>query len=482
MSLGELFTKVRVIFGDLAVNKGLAVKQEYSMLPRYVVEHLVSKFIDEYGEEKYARKLSEYVLKYYREARERDKILNDLIDYGTIKIIDEVKVETDIKLGMHRTHLMNLGVRNLMIKKEVVSKYEPLLITGMWGLAKLEYTPETVPRDFKGDPLLKPITLTSFEPFQCSYTETDIFKQARGHFTLDEWLDLLVNTMGLNHNRYSKRQKLLLISRLIPLVENNVNVMEFGPRATGKTYIYRNISPYTRIFAGGNISPAVLFYNIARRSLGEIAVKDVVVFDEISKVKFTNPNEMVGKLKDYMESGHYERGPKRAFSTCSLVFMGNISVERGETGEYVPVEEFTYVLPKDIRESAFIDRVHGVIPGWELPKIFKSLYHLSTGYGIATDYFAEVLHSLRRENYTHIIEEEAEFVGDYTIRDERAVKKISSVLLKLLVPDAPFSGFDRKELNIIMDLAIDFRNRVNDWLHVLAPGEFPTKRLKYKVG
>lgn len=156
--------------------------------------------------------------------------------------------------------------------------------------------------------------------------------------------------------------------------------------------------------------------------------------------------------------------------------------QKEETGEYVPVEEFTYVLPKDIRESAFIDRVHGVIPGWELPKISKSLYHLSTGYGIATDYFAEVLHSLRRENYTHIIEEEAEFVGDYTIRDERAVKKISSALLKLLVPDAPFSGFDRKELNIIMDLAIDFRNRVNDWLHVLAPGEFPTKRLKYKVG
>jgi hypothetical protein len=253
--------------------------------------------------------------------------------------------------------------------------------------------------------------------------------------------------------------------------------MEFGPKQTGKTYLYRNSSYYTRIFAGGNISAATLFYNIARRELGEMAAKDAIILDEISKVKFTNPDEMIGKLKDYMESGHYERGPKRASSTCSLMLMGNITVEQKETG-YVPVEDFTYVLSKEMRDSALIDRIHGVVPGWELPKISMSTRHLSRGYGIASDYFCEIMHEMRKQDTAHVIDQEINLTGDYTIRDEKAVKRIASGLLKLLTPN---NDVDNTEMKIIMDLATEYRGRVNDWLHILAPGEFPKKNLDYSA-
>jgi ATP-dependent Lon protease len=256
--------------------------------------------------------------------------------------------------------------------------------------------------------------------------------------------------------------------------------MEFGLKQTGKTYLYRNASYNTRIFSGGNISPATLFYNISRRSLGELALKDAIVMDEISKVKFSNPDEMIGKLADYMESGHYERGPKRAASTSSLMLMGNIRVEAGEGG-YAPVEEFTYVLPEDMRRKdpeKIVDRVFGLIPGWELPKISMSTWHLSRGYGIASDYFCEISHEMRKVDCGHIAEKEVELLGDYTIRDERAVKRIADGLLKLLVPGGSIS---RSELKAIMDMAVEYRSRVNDWLHILSPGEFPKKKLEYRL-
>lgn len=480
MNTHDLYRKIQLFFGDLATNKHLASTKEYNMLPRYVVEYLVSEFTKQHGPANYAQKLAEYIANHYREAREKDKVLHEAMNGNTVQLIDEVKVETDINIENYRTHLLNLGIKDAMIAKPVIDQYENLLVTGMWGMAKIQYNPEIVPRNIKGEPLLTPIIITEFQPFQSPITDPNILKDTRTAFTFDEWLNTLINTIGLNHERYSKRQKLILISRLIPLVENNTNTIELGPRATGKTYIYRNTTYYTRIFSGGNISPAVLFYHIARRSLGEIAVKDTVIFDEISKIKFNNPDEMMGKLKDYMESGHYERGPRKSYSTCSLVFMGNISVETRGTA-YAPIEEFTYVLPEPMRDSAFIDRLNAVIPGWELPKISHSALHLSKGYGIASDYYAEALHELRKQNYQHIIQQETQLIGNYTIRDEKSVLKTASALLKLLAPNADRDGIARDELKQIMDIAVEYRNQVREWLHILQPGEFPKEKLHHKT-
>ncbi|MEM4091325.1 MAG: BREX system Lon protease-like protein BrxL [Thermoplasmatales archaeon] len=470
--MNDLFNKIKEIFGDLATDKRVASRQELFMLPRYVSEFLSSNFMEKYGEE-YLPKLSEFVEKYYHEPRERDKVLSDLMQFGELTLIDEVKVETDIELGTYRAHLQNLNIKDCVIERGALAKNENLLMTGMWGLIKLVYLRNNAPEG------MMPILVQEFTPFQSSTRDLKPFQEARDQFTFDEWLNVIINTVGLNHERYDLRQKLIFLSRLLPLVEFNANLMEFGPKQTGKTYLYRNVSYNTRIFSGGNVSPATLFYNIARKSLGELALKDAIIMDEISKVKFSNPDEMIGKLADYMESGHYERGPRRAISTSSFMLMGNIKVEVGERS-YTPVEEFTYVLPDDIRKrdpEKIIDRVFGLIPGWELPKISMSTVHLSSGYGIASDYFCEILHEMRKRNYENTINQDIELIGDYTIRDERAVKRISDGMIKLLVPSGSIS---RNELKAIMDVAIEYRQRIIDWLHILNPGEFPKKRLEYK--
>ncbi|MFP3287849.1 MAG: BREX system Lon protease-like protein BrxL, partial [Acidilobus sp.] len=305
------------------------------------------------------------------------------------------------------------------------------------------------------------VAVDDFKPFQSPRSDPDLIKEARSCFTLDEWVSVLITTIGLDPKVYSPRQRLLLLSRLVPLVEGNVNMMEFGPRQTGKTYLYRNVSNYTRIISGGTITPAVLFYNLRTRAAGELAVKDVVVFDEVSKVRFPNPDEMMGKLKDYMESGQYERGDKRVSSDSSLVFMGNVEVERDKSAEesYVPVEDLTYVLPEPMRDPAFIDRVHVVIPGWELPKIRISKVHLAKGYGIASDYFSEALHSMRKVSLASEVGNHVEFSGEFKIRDEKALKRIMSGLIKLLFPDGQF---DNSELRQVAELALEYRQSVRD--------------------
>ena len=466
----RLFAKIQRVFGEYAVDKRIANSVELMRLPRYVVEYLIGEFMAKSGD--WEEKLRKFVAKYYYEPKYKDLLLHKLTTKGTVKIIDELKVWVHPKTGRHYAILPSLAIRDAQILLEIVEKNPNVLTMGMWGLITLRYDPSAV--DEEG---ATPIIVVDFIPFQAPAIDFNLFKDARREFTLEEWVDVLINTIGLNHERYSFRQKLVLLTRLIPLVEGNVNLMEFGPRATGKTYIYRHVSHYTRIFSGGNISPAVLFYNLRTKVPGEIATRDAVVFDEISKIKLTNPSEMMGKLKDYMESGHYERGDKRGVSTCSLVFMGNIEVELREEG-YVPVEEFTYVLPKEMRDSAFVDRVHGIVPGWELPKIKQAKYHLSQGYGIASDYFAEMLHEMRKESLVAKIGQYVEFSDNFTIRDERAVKKIASGLLKLLFPHGEW---DKSELSLVMDIALEYRQRVREWLHILAPGEFPKERLSYRI-
>lgn len=478
--MNDLFARIKSTFGDLAVDKRIANRHELAQLPRFVAEYLVAEFAESSGgifNEECADKLNKFVSQFYYESREKDAVLHTIMSKGLLRLIDEIKVDTKIKLGLHRAHLPSLNMRDAMINRDLVETYPSLLTTGLWGLCNLVYSPDSVPTDSSGHPLMSPVLIENFLPFQTPEIDVDIYREARNNFTLEEWVDVLLNTVGLNPLQYNFRQKLLIISRLTPLVETNVNMMEFGPRATGKTFIYRNATNYARIFSGGTISPAILFYNISRQALGEIGMRDAVIFDEISKVTFRNSAAMMGKLKDYMESGHFERGPKKGVSTSSLVFMGNIQVERRNSA-YMPVEEFTYVLPQDMRDSAFIDRIHGVIPGWELPKISKSGIHLSKGYGIASDYFCEILHILRKEHYGYKISESIELRDNFTIRDEKSVKKIISGMIKLLTPNGSMC---KNEMKIISEIAIEYRQRVNNWLHMLAPGEFPKKRLTYTV-
>jgi ATP-dependent Lon protease len=468
--MSELFNKVKRYFGDYAVDKRLAYELELAKLPRYVAEFLISQFMNR--GDNWENELRNFIKTRYYEPEEKEIVKHKLVMEGTVKLIDELRVIVDIETGIHIGVIQTLDIW-AEVPIDIVEKNKATLVTGMWGLITLKRTSET--KEIFGRPIAA--VVTNFQPFQSPDTDPKILEEARQYFTLDEWIDVLINTIGLDPSVYGSRQKMLLLSRLVPVIESNVNIAEFGPRQTGKTYLYRNVSNYVRIISGGNISPATLFYNLRTKVPGELVVKDLVVFDEISKVRFPNPDEMMGKLKDYMESGMFERGDKKAPSDASLVFMGNIQVEMGSEG-YIPVEDLTYVLPETMRDSAFIDRIHGLIPGWELPKISQSKYHLSKGYGIASDYFAEAIHFMRKESLASLVSQHVELSDNFKIRDEKSVKRIASGLLKLLFPN---KTFDKKELEIIVNIALEYRQRIRDWLHMVDPGEFLKEKLAVKV-
>jgi ATP-dependent Lon protease len=470
--MSELNNKVQRCFGDYAVDKRLAYELDLVKLPRYVAEYLISEFLPSGGD--WQGRLRRFIEEYYHEPEEKEVVRHRLVTEGSVKVIDELRVYVDVATGIHVGVLQSLDIW-VDVPVDIVERNRAMLVNGMWGLITLK---RVNPIEVLGREVS--VAVTDFKPFQAPETDPGIIREARGCFTLDEWVRVLINTIGLDPSVYSPRQRLLLLSRLVPLVEGNVNMVEFGPRQTGKTYLYRNVSNYVRIISGGEISPATLFYNLRTHVPGELAVKDVVVFDEVSKVKFQNPDEMMGKLKDYMESGQYERGDRRVSSDASLVFMGNVEVERDKTVEesYVPVEDLTYVLPEPMRDSAFIDRVHGLIPGWELPKISQSKVHLAKGYGIASDYFSEALHSMRKTSLTGEVGKYVEFSSEFKIRDEKAVKRIMSGLIKLLFPDMQF---DKNELELVANIALEYRQRIRDWLHLLSPGEYLKEKLSIKI-
>jgi ATP-dependent Lon protease len=471
--MSELNNKVQRCFGDYAVDKRLAYELELAKLPRYVAEYLISEFLPSGGGDWQGR-LREFIEKYYHEPEEKQVVRHRLVTEGSVKVIDELRVNVDVTTGIHVGVLQTLDIW-ADVPVDIVERNRAMLVNGMWGLITLKRVNPIEVWDKEVS-----VAVTDFKPFQAPETDPGIIREARGCFTLDEWVNVLINTIGLDPSVYSPRQRLLLLSRLVPLVEGNVNMVEFGPRQTGKTYLYRNVSNYVRIISGGKVSPATLFYNLRTHVPGELAVKDVVVFDEVSKVKFKNSDEMMGKLKDYMESGQYERGDRRVSSDASLVFMGNVEVERDKTVEesYVPVEDLTYVLPEPMRDSAFIDRVHGLIPGWELPKISQSKVHLAKGYGIASDYFSEAIHTMRKTSLTGEVSKYVEFSSEFKIRDEKAVKRIMSGLIKLLFPDMQF---DKSELELVANIALGYRQRIRDWLHLLSPGEYLKEKLSIKI-
>jgi len=328
--------KLLQAFPNEIINKRLSRLQEVSRLPRFISEYAIKEICGEDPTASDLAQLSSFVKKYYPEPKERDRILHELMTRSEYTLLDSFKTSVDIKLGVHKVEIPCLRIHDARILYSILERHKALLESGIWGIATLKYAPSTIEDEVS----LSPILITDLKPLQYSGVDLAEFKEKRRLFTTEEWMVALINTVGLNPDVYTERGKLLLLSRLIPLVEENVNLFELGPRATGKSFLPKNISYYTRLYSGGRISPAVLFFHGSYKLIGDIGVRDYVIFDEIGRVNFYNPDEMMGKLKDFMESGEFERGMlKRARSGCSLMFTGNIEVE----GE-VPTEDFSAVL------------------------------------------------------------------------------------------------------------------------------------------
>ncbi|HIE15043.1 TPA: BREX system Lon protease-like protein BrxL [Candidatus Bathyarchaeota archaeon] len=468
---GSTETKLFLAFdSDVIVEKGLHLNLTAYKIPRYIEEYLALRECDQLSPSECSERVSNLLMQYRPDPSEKDLILSKLMRRGEMFIMDLFKVTTDIKRETHRLEIPCIGLKKAMISPKILSAHENLLRNGVWGIGKLVYDSNKTFGDKKSDP----VTLTEFIPYQLDQLDLKAFQEAREYFSDLEWIDLLIQSIGLNPAAYTPDQKLLFLTRLIPLVEANVNVMEFGPRATGKTFLYKNISPKVRVIAGGRASPAQLFYNKLTKSVGLIGIMDVVVFDEVQYLVFSNVEEMVGKMKDYMSSGNYERGEKQVASDCSLVFMGNADIIP-KTGR--DVDTF---LPSFARDPAFMDRIHGLIPGWRLPKIKRVDLHLAKGKGLALDYLGAMLHELRKVNASGIALDMLQFPETVNIRDQQSIVRLISGMFKVLYPDLNV----RKNLTVrILNLMVEMRRYVKQWLAWKLPQEYgPDLEVKLRAG
>jgi ATP-dependent Lon protease len=352
------------------------------------------------------------------------------------------------------------------VPEGLVKQYPMLLAGGMWGTIQLTYD-ETEVHNKK----IRPFKVMEFTPFQISVIDVQEFTEKRAQFTDDEWLDILVNSFGLNPARMTRREQLLYISRAVPLVESNHNMIELGPRETGKTYLFRNMSYYAHVISGGKATPARLFINLNTGQVGLVGSRDAVVFDEIANTDFTDPKSMVSIMQGYMQDAKFSRGKKEILAFSSVVLVGNLDVQGR-----LPHEKYYQLfepLPSFLQVEAFIDRLHTYLSGWEVPKIGPE--SASQDYGFITDYLCEIMHELRRldvlgrvKNRFDLFDASGSSQG-LTSRDVRAVHKTLSGLLKLMYPHGQVSDAQLEELLLV---ALEGRQRIRDQLHLMAPGEY----------
>ncbi len=468
-SLGKVLeTKLAMAFDpDVLVEKGLHLNLAAYKIPRYIEEYLVLRECEELPPPECSKRITRLLSQFRPDPEEKDVILTNLMYQGEIVVMDIFKVSTDIRRQVHKLEIPSLNIRKAMVKPEVLIQHENLLRNGVWGIGKLVYDPDRTYGIRDSDP----VTLANLVPYQLTQLDLAAFQDARSKFSDVEWMNLLVQSIGLNPKAYTTDQKILFLSRLIPLVEPNVNMMEFGPRATGKTFLYRNISPKVRVIAGGRASPAELFYNKNTKAVGLIGIMDAVVLDEVQYIKFANTEEMLGKLKDYMASGNYERGDKQVSSDCSLVFVGNV--------DRVPRhgQDIDAFIPPFAKDPAFVDRIHGLLPGWELPKITNSRRHLARGKGLALDYLGAILHELRRVDASQISMEFLEFGDEVNIRDQQGLIRMVSGMIKVIYPDLNAGG---NVITTAIKKLIEMRGYIRQWLSWRLPHEY-SPELNVKV-
>ena len=424
---------VRDAFAEVAIEKSISreLRLEEQGIPTFVAEWLIDReqrraagrSLEDMRENIHA-----FIRQHLPRKEQKEVLRNRLSNGEVLRILDNFRVTVDLKKNRRRLVIPSLDEVG-EIETHLLEQYEGLLQGGLWGAGLLVYERPERTASGKGE-----VWLREFKPLQAADVDLDYYKEQRRRFSIEQWTALLVNSMGYNPAAYNTReQQILLLSRLLPLVQRRINLIELAPKGTGKSFVFSNLSRYARIISGGKTSPAVLFYNNSTNTPGLLTRFDVVVFDEAQTITFDNPGEVVGILKDFMESGRYTRGTQMASADCGIVFLGNIEI--GSNG--LPVRQVLFdELPLFLRETAFIDRIHGLLPGWELPKIRRD----SPAYNLAfkADYFGEVLHQLRNDGaYDAFINSHTKLVGpgSENMRNSKAVQRLAAGYLKLFFPD-----------------------------------------------
>ena len=470
--------KLRQTFDGRIVRKDLTKKiKEGANVPVYVLEFLLGQYCcsdEEEVIEKGVQTVKRILADNFVRPDESQKILAKLRSNGSHTVIDMITVRLDIKKNRFFAEFSNLGLTDVPIEDEYPEKYDRLLCGGIWCIIQLEYVDEN--EDV--DPSLKrkkgndyPIKIRKLTPIQMPHVDIDELKAGRKAFTKDEWMDVLLRSIGMEPDELSYREKWLLITRMIPLVENNFNLCELGPRSTGKSHLYKEISPNSILVSGGQTTVANLFYNMGRKTVGLVGLWDCVAFDEVAGIRFKD-KDGVQIMKDYMASGSFARGKEEKAASASMVFVGNINqsvdvlLKTSSLFDPFPIEMGT--------DTAFLDRMHCYLPGWEIPKLRPE--HFTNDYGFITDYLAEFIRELRKEQYGDALDHYFRLGKNLNQRDTIAVRRMVDGYLKLIYPDGEFTKEDLEE---ILKLALEMRRRVKEQLKKLGGMEFYDVNFSY---
>lgn len=469
ISIISTVDRLKTIFQGKIVRKDLTKKiKDGANVPVYVLEFLLGQYCgsdDPDNIEEGVNIVKQILSENYVRPDESQKILSMLRQRGSYTVIDKISVSLNIKKDCYEAEFANLGIRNIPISETYPSHFDRLLCGGIWCIVQLEY--EFIEED-KHTP---PIQINKLTPIQMPHIDIDELKQGRKAFSKEEWIDILLRSIGMEPVKLNEREKWLLLARMLPLVENNFNLCELGPRSTGKSHIYKEVSPNSILVSGGQTTVANLFYNMARKTVGLVGVWDCVAFDEVAGINFKD-KDGIQIMKDYMNSGSFNRGKDEIAASASMVFVGNINQS---VDVLLKTSSLFDPFPPEMgADTAFLDRMHCYIPGWEIPKFRPE--HFTNDYGFITDYLAEFIRALRKEQHGDAIDKYFRLGSNLNQRDTVAVRKMVGGFIKLLYPDGEFS---KEQVEEVLRFSLELRRRVKEQLKRLGGMEFYDVNFSY---
>lgn len=465
----EIKTKLRDNFAGRIVRKDLTKKiKEGANVPVYVLEFLLGQYCgsdDEEIIEQGINKVKKILSDNFVRPDEAQKTLSTLRSKGFFTVIDKVTINLNIRKDRYEAEFSNLGIKEIPVSEEYPEKYDRLLCGGIWCIVQLEYEYD------EEDKFSSPIKIAKLNPIQMPHVDINELKDGRKAFTKNEWIDVILRSIGMEPDQLNEREKWLLLLRLVPLIENNYNLCELGPRSTGKSHVYKEISPNSILVSGGQTTVANLFYNMGKRTIGLVGLWDCVAFDEVAGIKFKD-KDGIQIMKDYMASGSFARGKEEKAASASMVFVGNINqsvdvlLKTSSLFDPFPAEMGT--------DTAFLDRIHCYLPGWEVPKFRPD--HFTDDYGFITDYFAEFIRELRKTQESDALDKYFKLGKNLNQRDTISVRKTVSGLVKLVYPNEDYT---KEELEEILRIALEMRRRVKEQLKKIGGMEFYDVNFSY---
>ena len=465
----DLNRKLRVNFDGKIVRKDLTKSiKEGANVPVYVLEFLLGQYCsseDSTVIEDGVNAVKRILADNYVRPDEAEKIKSLLRQKGSYTVIDRITVHLNIKKDTYEAEFSNLGIKEIPISEIYPSQFDRLLCGGIWCIIQLDYMYN------EEDKNASPISIRKLTPIQMPHIELSELKEGRKAFTKEEWMMVLLRSIGMEAEELTEREQWLLIARMLPLVENNFNLCELGPRSTGKSHLYKEVSPNSILVSGGQTTVANLFYNMSRKIVGLVGLWDFVAFDEVAGINFKD-KDGIQIMKDYMASGSFARGKEEKAATASMVFVGNINQS---VDVLLKTSSLFDPFPPEMgTDTAFLDRMHCYIPGWEIPK-FRP-HHFTNDYGFITDYLAEFVRELRKEQYGDALDKYFRLGKNLNQRDTIAVRKMVGGFLKLLYPNGEFM---KDQLEEVLRISLEMRRRVKEQLKKLGGMEFYDVNFSY---